>query len=784
MHVINAFLLTRHWRDTRDGVVLDFWWATDNGPLWTSVTRQETVFFVPREQAGEINVVLRSLHQWRMTEVELRNFHNQSVNALYCRSLKASREAQLKLEQAHIPFWEADIKPAERYLMERFVTAGAQLSFPAQSNRSGPLLNPGLSPLDYRPQLKVVSLDIETSMDAKVLYSIGVWGAAERRVFMVGEGENTADLIYCRDTRKCLIAFFSWLAIQDPDVLIGWNLVQFDLWVLENICQKESMTFALARDGQSVHWRQEEETNRRYISIPGRVALDGIELLKAANHLFTSYSLENVAQTLLGTGKLLHGSQRGEDITHLFHTDKPALAAYNLQDCKLVWDIFQQEKLLHFALERSHLTGLLLDRIGGSVAAFEYSYLPRLHRRGYVAPNLGELHSDVVSPGGYVMNSLPGIFHNVLVLDFKSLYPSIIRTFLIDPCGFWLAQHQQLKPEQTVPGFNGAHFAHEGHILPQMIEHLSTARDKAKAEQNAPLSHAIKIIMNSFYGVLGSTGCRFFDPRVCSSITLRGHQIIQRSRDWIEQQGYQVIYGDTDSLFVWLEQENTIQHKTSGDCQMIGNTLAQGLNTWWREELLTEFQLTSALEIQFETHYKQFLMPTMRGSDLGSKKRYAGVVEKNGKQTLVFKGLENVRTDWTPLAREFQQALYSKVFKGEGYQDFVRSAAEDVLAGKRDADLVYRKRLRRHLHEYQKNIPPHVQAARKLLEWKGQELRRGDWIDYVITRNGPEPAESRRSPLDYQHYVDKQLTPVADTILYFVQQSMAGLVEKQMGLFE
>lgn len=217
---------------------------------------------------------------------------------------------------------------------------------------------------------------------------------------------------------------------------------------------------------------------------------------------------------------------------------------------------------------------------------------------------------------------------------------------------------------------------------------------------------------------------------------------------------------------------------------MIGNTLAQGLNTWWREELLTEFQLTSALEIQFETHYQQFLMPTMRGSDLGSKKRYAGVVEKNGEQTLVFKGLENVRTDWTPLAREFQEALYSKVFKGEGYQDFVRSAAEDVLGGKRDADLVYRKRLRRHLHEYQKNIPPHVQAARKLLEWKGQELRRGDWIDYVITRNGPEPVESRRSPLDYQHYVDKQLTPIADTILYFVQQSMAGLVEKQMGLFE
>jgi len=726
---------------------------------------------------------LQGLRHWRMAEVGLCDFYNRPVNALYCRSSKVSRDAQRKLENAGIPFWEADIKPPERYLMERFVTAGAQLTFVQEPILPGPHFNPGITPRDYRPQLKMVSVDIETSMDAKELFSIGVWSESDQTIFMVGSGADTAGIIYCPTAKDCLINFFAWLEVQDPDVLIGWSLVQFDLWVLETLCQKLGVDFAIARAGQAIHWRQDEESGRRYVSIPGRVALDGIELLKAANHLFTSYSLENVAQTLLGTGKLLHGPQRGEDITHLFQTDKPALAAYNLQDCKLVWDIFQQEKLLHFALERSHLTGLLLDRSGGSVAAFEYSYLPRLHRRGYVAPNLGELQSDVISPGGYVMDSRPGIFHNVLVLDFKSLYPSIIRTFLIDPCGFWLAQYQQLPSEQTVPGFNGAYFAREGHILPQMIEHLSSARDKAKAERNAPLSHAIKIIMNSFYGVLGSTGCRFFDPRVCSSITLRGHQIIQRSRDWIEQQGYQVIYGDTDSLFVWLEQENNMQYKTNEECQTIGKTLALGLNAWWRETLRQEFQLPSALEIQFETHYQKFLMPTMRGSDLGSKKRYAGVIEKNGEQSLVFKGLENVRTDWTPLARDFQLALYRKVFMGEDYQDFVRNTAAEVLDGKRDADLIYRKRLRRHLHEYQKNVPPHVQAARKQLEWMGTPMRRGDWIDYVITRSGPEPASCRRSPLDYQHYVDKQLTPVADTILHFVDQSMAGLVEKQLGLF-
>lgn len=810
--MLNAYLLTRQWRDTRDGIALDFWWATDQGPCWTQITRQEIVFFVARSDAQTVTALLQGLRSWRMAQVDLKTFDNQPVNALYFFSQRTARDAQQRLDQANLNYWEADIRPPDRYLMERFVTAAAQLSWPEPGGESHfatsklllnkpllnkpllnkPLLNPRISPAEYHPQLRLVSLDIETSMDAKQLYSIAVWSDSAHVVFMIDErvvddGDERDGVFYYQNEKQCLLAFFDWLQVSDPDVLIGWNLVQFDLWVMENLCKKQGIELQLGRAGQAIHWRQEAgDSGRRYITIPGRVALDGIELLKAANYRFDSYSLQNIAETLLGKGKLLQGNQRGKDITDLFLTDKPALAAYNLRDCELVWDIFSDKKLLDFAIERSQLTGLLLDRIGGSVAAFEYLYLPRLHRRGYIAPNLGELESDVISPGGYVMDSRPGIYDNVLVLDFKSLYPSIMRTFLIDPCAFWIAQHQQLSEEKTVPGFNGAYFAREGHILPQVIETLWRARDKAKAEKNAPLSHAIKIIMNSFYGVLGSTGCRFFDPRVCSSITLRGHDIIQRSRDWIEQQGYAVIYGDTDSLFVWVENHSAINSppKTVEQCQQIGARLAKELNSWLQEAIGNEFAIPSALEIQFETHYLRFLMPTMRGSELGTKKRYAGVViGKTGKQELVFKGLENVRTDWTQLAKEFQLELYRKIFAGEDYQDFVRATATAVEKGECDDALVYRKRLRRHLHEYQKNVPPHVQAARKLQQRTGQLLRRGDWIEYVITLNGAEPLVAQQSALDYQHYIDKQLTPVADSILYFVEQSLAELVDNQMGLF-
>ena len=796
--MLNAFLLTRQWRDTRSGVALDFWWATEQGACWTQITGQEIVFFVLRKNAKKIQALLSALTAWRMAEVGLKTFHNKNVDALYFKSQRSARAAQDLLTKAGLGYWEADVKPHERYLMERFITAGAYIDIEAPDN-SRPILNPRLTPSETRLPLKLVSLDIETTMDAKQLFSIAVWGDHDRKVFMVGEPATQAitdegdgekiyaqlDVVFCKTQKECLQQFFMWWHFYDPDIVIGWSVVQFDLWVLENISQAQGLTLAIGRGDQPVHWRQEdEEGGRRFVVIPGRVALDGIELLKAANYRFESYALQFVAEQLLGKGKLLHGKDRGKDITRLFNEDKFALAEYNLRDCELVWDIFADKKLLHFAVERSQLTGLLLDRIGGSVAAFEYLYLPRLHRKGYIAPNLGELESDVVSPGGYVMDSQPGIYDNVLVLDFKSLYPSIIRTFFIDPCAFWIAQHNNLSEADIVEGFNDAIFAREGHILPQVIEHLWQARDVAKREKNAPLSHAIKIIMNSFYGVLGSTGCRFFDPRVCSSITLRGHDIIQRSRIWIEEQGYAVIYGDTDSLFVWVEN-NCIgrEPKNQDQCQTIGDRLARELNQWWKTALQNEHRIESKLEIQFETHYLRFLMPTIRGSELGTKKRYAGVIENNGERELIFKGLENVRTDWTRLAKDFQEQLYSKIFAGEDYLDFVRNTVADVLAGKRNQDLVYNKRLRRHLNEYEKNIPPQVQAARKYVQLTGKLLRRGDWIAYVITTSGAEPVAAQQSPLDYQHYVDKQLMPVADSILHFMEQNMTDLVDTQMSLF-
>ena len=776
-----GFILTRHWRDTRDGTQVDFWLATDAGPRQVRLPLQTSVAFIPLEQKEQAELLLRGERHAGLRPLTLCDFHHRPVLGLYCKQYRQLLKLEKHLRAHGVDVYEADIRPPERYLMERFITAPV-----AFEGEAGQELHLKPAP-GYRPVLKLASLDIETTAHGE-LYSIAIEGCGQRQVYMLGPKNGgdeylDFDLEYCASRGQLIERLNSWMEQHDPDAIIGWNVVQFDLRVLREQAQRHRVPLKLGRGGAELEWREHGGKQEHYFAAAaGRLIIDGIEALKSATWNFSSFSLDNVAQTLLGEGKSIDNAyQRMAEIDRRFREDKPALARYNLKDCELVTRIFAKTELLTFLLERASVTGLAADRSGGSVAAFEHLYLPLMHRQGYVAPNLGDVQGDN-SPGGFVMDSRSGLYDSVLVLDYKSLYPSIIRTFLIDPVGLVAGTREdEVNP---VPGYRGALFSREKHCLPAIVKQVWQGREVAKRERNAPLSQALKIIMNAFYGVLGSSGCRFFDPRLASSITLRGHDIMHRTRELITGQGYQVIYGDTDSTFVWL---NTAHDDAAAGT--IGRALVAHVNAWWTRHLREEFGLDSALELQFETHYRRFLMPTIRGSEEGSKKRYAGLVGKpDGSEQMVYKGLETVRSDWTPLAQQFQQALYLRIFQRAPYQDYVRDYVERTLAGEFDALLVYRKRLRRPLDDYLRNVPPHVRAARtadayNLAQGRPLQYQNGGWISYVITVAGPEPLETQRSPIDYEHYLTKQLQPVADAILPFLGDDFSKLISRQHDLF-
>lgn len=790
----SGFLLTRSSVSRYGQTELEYWLASELGPILLTVSGQRPLFFIQQEHATKAVTSLNGLGrdsrrgEYEVKPLELKTFQGAQVSAVYTSALADAYHVQDYLKRSGVELLEADIRLHDRYLMERF--AYGSVAFTGECiKRKGYLefKNAKIKSADYQPRLTAVSLDIECAMDGE-LFSIGLatQDNSVSEVLMIGEPQADAQTktLWFSDEKALLIGLCERIAAIDPDLIIGWNVINFDMRVLIERAECHKLKLRLGRGNREARWRNQiNDPSKGYVVIPGRVAIDGIDALKSATWMFPSFSLENVAQTLLGRGKKVEQGvdDRVAEIVHNFHHDKAALAAYNLEDCRLVLDIFEQTQIVDYLILRSKITGLELDRAGGSVAAFTNLYLPQLHRGGYVAPNLPE-GGGLASPGGYVMDSIPGLYRNVLVLDFKSLYPSIIRTFKIDPMGLI---EGLANPENSIPGFRGGAFDREKHYLPQIITDLWAQRDQAKRDNDTVRSQAIKIIMNSFYGVLGSGGCRFYDTRLASSITMRGHEIMQTTGSWIEAQGYEVIYGDTDSTFVSLDESLDAQQ-----CGRIGKELVALINQRWKDKLEHEFQLDCLLEIEFETHFSRFLMPTIRGSEAGSKKRYAGLIidSDTHNEKIIFKGLENVRTDWTELAKEFQASLFEHVFHDRDPTSLVKKIVNDTLAGKCDAKLSYRKQLRRKLALYVKNVPPHVRAAR-FADQQNQQLGKSlvyqdkGWIRYVMTTNGPEPLEYHSSQLDYDHYIEKQIKPIADAVLPFIGLDFNAITSNQIELF-
>lgn len=385
-----GFILTRHWRDTPQGTEVSFWLATDNGPVQATLAPQESVAFIPTSQTSRAASLLQAEKDYRLTPLQLRDFHRQPVSGLYCRTHRQLMRMEKLLRENGVTVYEADVRPPERYLMERFITSPVWVD---GEMRNGVIRNARLKPHpDYRPPLKWVSLDIETTRHGE-LYCIGLEGCGQRTVYMLGpaNGDDRQldfELVYVASRPQLLEKLNAWFAEHDPDVIIGWNVVQFDLRMLQKHAERYRIPLRLGRDNSELEWREHGFKNGVFFAqARGRVIIDGIDALKSAFWNFSSFSLEAVSQELLGEGKSIDNPwDRMDEIDRRFAQDKPALATYNLKDCELVTRIFHKTEIMPFLLERATINGLPVDRHGGSVAAFGHLYFPRMHRAAMSHP--------------------------------------------------------------------------------------------------------------------------------------------------------------------------------------------------------------------------------------------------------------------------------------------------------------------------------------------------------------------------------------------------------------
>jgi len=680
-----------------------------------------------------------------------------------------------RLHGAGIDTFEADVRYAVRFLIDRGIQGSLAIEGTAQRGDGVTWVfdDPILTPADVTVTPTVLSFDIETDPKAQRLLAISLYGCGTDEVLIVDpEGrEMPENAVGFTHERAAIDAFCQRVCTLDPDVLTGWNIVDFDLTVLARIAKRVRNEFELGRDVGTVRIRPAQGYfGSGNASIPGRLVLDGIDLLRGAFVKFDEYSLEAVAQEVLGEGKALEGdtADRAGEIMRRYQDDLPGFARYARTDARLAFDIVAQLQLVTLAFARSKLTGLTPDRVAASIASFDFVYLSALAKINIVAPSVrsGDSRVSASQAGGHVLEPVTGVHDNVWVFDFKSLYPSIIRTFNIDPLGFRSAGESNLI---EMPG--GAWFRREPAILPRALDQLFPQREAAKKAGDRVASQAIKILMNSFYGVLGTPACRFHNPAIANAITGQGKHLLQWSQAWFEKQGFEVLYGDTDSLFV--RSGSPRANIARGQGPELAAQLTRELAGYVRKK----WQVASRLELEFEKLYLKLFLPSVRGGDGGARKRYAGLVD--GFTDVEFVGMEVVRRDWTQLAKTVQRELYARLFAEQPVDDYLGDVVRRVRNGELDDQLVYRKGLRKRLDAYTANTPPHVAAARK------SSIKPGRIVAYLMTVDGPEPLDNLQHAIDIEHYIDKQIKPVAEPVLSTLDLAFDAVIgdDRQMGLF-
>lgn len=738
----------------------------DGGTFLIRDDRQRPHFYIPASDAERAAALGATVQQ----EVDKRALDGRPVIQVSAEVPADVPPLRDRLHEAGIDTFEADVRFATRYLIERGIKGGCEIEGEARRGQHITHIfdNPEIRPAHVQVDPRVLSFDIETDPRGTRLLAISLYarGALDEVLIVDGSSRPMPEhAIRCANEYAALEAFAKRIRDYDPDVITGWNLIDFDFAVLQRVAERVQHPFNIGRGPGALRIRKAQGYfGSGQASVPGRVVLDGVDLMRGAFVRMEDYSLDAVARSVLGEGKALKGDAKNriDEIINNYRNDLPAFALYARTDARLAYDIVHKLDLVRLAFERSQLAGMQPDRVAASIASFDFVYLTELGRRSRVAPTVRSGDSSVYAAqqGGHVLEPVAGLHRNVWVFDFRSLYPSIIRTFNIDPLSY---VREPAAADDLIRTPGGA-FSREPAILPGLLDGLFARREAARQSGDAVASNAIKILMNSFYGVLGTSACRFYNPALANSITGMGKEMLLWSKRWFEDRGFRVLYGDTDSLFVssGLEDDRKAEEQGAQLARALNEELARYIHERWR--------VVSHLSLKFEKLYLRLFLSHARNSTRGASKRYAGLrraagrgategVASSEEKIVEFVGMEVVRSDWTPLAKQVQRELYERLFTDQPVGVYLADVVKRVRSGALDESLVYRKNLRKPAQAYTATTPPHVAAARKSAQSGGRSVR------YVMTTQGPEPVDNVQHPLDREHYVQKQVRPVAEPVL-------------------
>src|SRR3989338_9841809 len=698
---MKGFIIDPTYRIKDNKAYLYFYGRLENGESFLTINETRPYFFKKKADKKKAEELLKKEKiNINVEDCDMKDFQERSVVKILVDIPPTVPKIRKEFEDNGIQSYEADIRFVYRTIIDKELLGSVEIEGEFETTK---LVNriytePTITKATiHAPKLTVLSFDIETSMNTEEIFSIAIAARKYkeektiRKNFIVAKHKvEYAHTETCHSEKDMLEAFQKIVNGIDPDIITGWNVVDFDFRVIRDRCKHYRIPFKIGRSEEETKVRIEAQFFKESsVTIVGRQVLDGIALLKNSFIKLDDYKLDTAAKTIIGKKKALdfsgdnaenkHKLGKGAQIEELFKHDPLTLVKYNEKDAELVLEILEAKDLINLVIQRSMLTGMQIDRVNASIASLDSLYIREARKRGYVCQGSAYSEGEERIKGGFVRESMPGIYDYIIVCDFKSLYPSIIRTYNIDPLSF--------QKDGTIVAPNGARFRNDNGILPTLIQRLWHQRDEAKKKKDAVASYAIKITMNSFYGVLASPMCRFYSLEMASAITSWGQEIVKESAEEVEKTGYTVIYGDTDSIFIETKKDNY------EDACKVGEKIAHDINVHFKKKVKEQCDRKSYIELQFEKVYSRFIMPKIRGTEVGAKKRYAGMRTDGKEEKLDIVGLETVRRDWTECAKQFQITLLKKIFAKQEVIPYIKKFVEEVRAGKHDNLLIYRKSL-------------------------------------------------------------------------------------------
>ncbi|XP_029822681.2 DNA polymerase alpha catalytic subunit [Ixodes scapularis] len=615
--------------------------------------------------------------------------------------------------------------------------------------------------------------------------------------------------------RSLLILFAAKLQRLDPDIIVGHDVQSYDLNVLlhrmiTNKIPNWSRLGRLKRGNAAVLVKADKQMT------PGRLVCD-LKISSKELVQCKSYDLTELARTLLHKQRLELSPER---LQNMYSSSAQLLKLVDLtmMDAEFCLRLMSELNVLPLALQITNIAGNVLSRtlLGGRSQRNEYLLLHAFSDRNYICPDKSFKKQAVKAPdddetelpasknkskkgptysGGLVLEPKKGFYDSfILLMDFNSLYPSIIQEYNI--CFTTVDMSKgggDAAAEDQIPELPSS--SAEPGVLPSEIRKLVESRRQVKnlmkaSDVGADLyqqydirQKALKLTANSMYGCLGFAQSRFFAKPLAALITSRGREILMQTKELVEKMGLDVIYGDTDSIMI-----NT-NSRDLKEVSKLGNKVKAEINKLYKQ-----------LEIDIDGIFKSML--------LLKKKKYAALVVSVGPNgqvstTKQLKGLDVVRRDWSELARKTGEYVIDELLSDNSREDIVEKIHSYLmqLAAKIQgdslplSDFCVTKQLTKNPEDYpdKKNLS-HVQVALRLNSKRGKKLKQGDTVTYVICNDGSSQTATQRAyhpeelkgndslSIDKQYYLAQQIHPVVARICAPIDGTDAAMIAEVLGL--